>query len=100
MNFTYLGRTGLKVSVIGFGGGGLSRFGLAYGRSVESVVRLIRHGLDRGINIIDLAGPFYGTDEIVAAAIKDCRHQVVLSTKANLGPPLWLLEENRTAARV
>ena len=99
MKFTHLGRTGLKVSIVGLGGGGPSRFGLAYGGSAKSAVGLIRHGLDQGINLIDLAGPLYGTDEVVSYAIKECRSQVIISTKANLGPPLWALEGNRTAAR-
>jgi L-galactose dehydrogenase len=99
MKFTTLGRTGLNVSIIGLGGGGPSRLGLAYGRSAESAGRLIRHALDRGVNIIDLNGAIYGTDEIVGYAIRECRHQIILSTKANLGPSVGMFEGHRTAAR-
>jgi L-galactose dehydrogenase len=99
MQFSTLGRTGLSVSILGLGGGGLSRFGLTQGASVDDAVRLIRHGLDRGINFIDLGGSIYGTDEVVARALNTCRSQVILSTKANLGPSTWVFEGNRTASR-
>lgn len=99
MQYTTLGRTGLKVSVLGLGTGGPSRLGLARGRPVDSIVSLIQYGLNRGINLIDL-GATYGTDEIVADAIRKRRHEVVLSAKAILGPHIWMLEGTRTASRL
>jgi aryl-alcohol dehydrogenase-like predicted oxidoreductase len=99
MQFTTLGRTGLSVSVVGLGTGGPSRLGLASGRSVDSIVRLIEHGLDDGINFIDL-GATYGTDKIVAKAVGKRRHEIVLSAKTVLGPPIWMLEATRTASRL
>ena len=99
MQFTTFGRTGLKVSVVGLGTGGPSRLGLARGRPVDSVVSLIQFGLDRGINLIDVAAT-YGTDKIVADAIRKRRHEVVLSAKTVLGPHIWMLEGTRTASRV
>ena len=99
MQFTTLGRTGLNVSVVGLGTGGPSRLGLANGRSVDSIVRLIEYGLDQGINLIDL-GATYGTDKIVAKAIGKRRHEVVLSAKTVLGPHIWMLEGTRTASRI
>jgi L-galactose dehydrogenase len=99
MQFTTLGQTGLKVSVLGLGTGGPSRLGLARGRPIDSIVRLIQYGLDQGINLIDL-GATYGTDRIVAEAIGLCRHEVVLSAKAILGPHIWIFEGMRTASRL
>jgi aryl-alcohol dehydrogenase-like predicted oxidoreductase len=99
MQFTTLGRTGLCVSVVGLGTGGPSRLGLASGRSIDSSVRLIEHGLDRGINFIDL-GATYGTDKIVAKAVGKRRQEIVLSAKTVLGPPIWMLETTRTASRL
>ena len=64
MIYNELGRTGLKVSAIGIGAGGPSRLGLANGRSSASAIRLIRFGLDRGINVLDTAA-IYGTEDIV-----------------------------------
>jgi aryl-alcohol dehydrogenase-like predicted oxidoreductase len=99
MQVTTLGRTGLSVSVVGLGTGGPSRLGLANGRSIDSIVRLIEHALDRGINLIDLSAT-YGTDKIVAQAIGKRRHAVVVSTKAVLGPHIWMLEGMRTASTI
>jgi aryl-alcohol dehydrogenase-like predicted oxidoreductase len=99
MQFTTLGRTGLNVSVVGLGTGGPSRLGLAKGLSAESIVRLIQYGLDQGINLIDL-GATYGTDRIVADAIRKRRHEVVLSAKTILGPHIWMFEGTRTASRL
>jgi aryl-alcohol dehydrogenase-like predicted oxidoreductase len=81
MDYTTLGRTGLKVSVMGIGCGGPSRVGKNTGRSMEESVAVIRMGLDAGINFIDTAEG-YGTEEIVGKAIRDVdRDSVVLSTK-------------------
>ena len=99
MIYNELGRTGLKVSAIGIGAGGPSRLGLAYGRSRPSAVRLIRFGLDRGINVLDTA-PTYGTEDIIGTAIQGCRSQVILSTKAALGPFFGSLDDSRFASRL
>jgi aryl-alcohol dehydrogenase-like predicted oxidoreductase len=95
MQFATLGRTQLKVSVLGLGGGGLSRFGLAQGGSTEDAVRLVQHGLDRGINFIDLGGAIYGTDEIVARALglNKCRSEVFF-------PPRLIWVRRRGPSRV
>jgi L-galactose dehydrogenase len=75
-----LGRTGLRVSVMGLGGGGDSRLGQA--RSDEAAaVRLIRTALHAGVNFIDTAEA-YGTEEVIGKALRQVpRDQVVLSTK-------------------
>lgn len=99
MQYTTLGRTGLKVSVVGLGGGGPSRLGLEQGRPVEGAVQLIQYALDQGINLIDLGAP-YGTDQLVADAIGKRRQEVILSAKTILGPPVWMLEGTRTASRL
>jgi aryl-alcohol dehydrogenase-like predicted oxidoreductase len=75
-----LGRTGLRVSVMGLGGGGDSRLGQA--RSDEAAsVRLIRTAVQAGVNFIDTAEA-YGTEEVIGKALRQVpRDQVVLSTK-------------------
>ena len=84
MDYTTLGRTGLKVSVAGLGCGGSSRLGLARGASVTEAARLVRHCLDQGVNLIDTAHA-YGTEEAVGLALQGvARDSVVVSTKAQI----------------
>ena len=99
MQFTTLGRTGLKVSVVGLGTGGPSRLGLAKGRSADSIVGFVQYAIDQGINLIDL-GAAYGNDRLVADAIGTRRPDVVLAAKAILGPPVFAFEGTRLASRI
>lgn len=81
MEYTTLGRTGLKVSVAGLGCGGPSRLGLRENKSERECVALIRQALDLGVNFLDTA-EVYGTEEIVGKAVAEIsRDRVVLSTK-------------------
>ncbi len=81
MEFTTLGRTGLRVSVVGLGCGGASRLGQSYGNSEAESVAVVRRALELGINTIDTAEA-YRTEEIVGKAIAGLpREQIVLSTK-------------------
>jgi aryl-alcohol dehydrogenase-like predicted oxidoreductase len=82
MEYTTLGKTGLKVSVAGLGCGGFSRLGLATGRSEDEAALLVRQAVDMGINIIDTA-PGYGTEAAVGRALRAIpRHSVIVATKA------------------
>ncbi len=81
MNYTILGRTGLRITVMGIGCGGPSRLGQRSGKTEAESIVVIRQALDLGINFIDTAEA-YGTEEIVGKAIKDVnRDSLVLSTK-------------------
>ena len=80
MDYATLGRTGLRVSVAGLGGGGHSRLGQAYGASRAQSVAVVKRALDLGINFIDTAAA-YGTEEIVGRGVRGRRDAVVLSTK-------------------
>ena len=87
MNYTNLGNTGLRVSVVGLGCGGPSRLGQRDGKSADHSARLVRKALDLGVNFLDTAEN-YGTEEIVAAAIRDVpRDRVVVSTKKIMPEP-------------
>jgi aryl-alcohol dehydrogenase-like predicted oxidoreductase len=87
MQYTILGRTGLRVSVAGLGCGGPSRLGLRRdAQSVNSAVALVRHALDLGVNFFDTAQS-YGTEAIVGKAISGiARDRLVISTKKTLPP--------------
>ena len=82
MDYTILGRTGLRVSVAGLGCGGNSRLGQADGMSTAHSVRLVRQALDLGVNFLDTAAA-YGTEAIIGEAVSSgSRDAVVISTKA------------------
>ena len=67
MNYRRLGRTGLMVSEVGFGGEWLERHDEAHS------VNLIRHAHERGVNIIDCWMPDPKSRDIIGKGIADCR---------------------------
>ena len=81
MEYTTLGKTGIKVSVAGLGCGGFSKVGQGTGSTESESVDIVRKAMDLGINFIDTA-QIYGTETIVGKAIKGRnREEVVISTK-------------------
>ena len=84
MQYTTLGRTGLRVSVAGLGCGGGSRLGMRSGKSEAESVTLVRHAIDLGVSFLDTAAA-YGTETIVGKAIREMpRDRVVVATKAQI----------------
>ena len=83
MQYTTLGRTGLKVSVACLGCGGGSSLGLRQGNSTEHAVSIVKQAMDLGVNFFDTAKA-YGSEAAIGQAIKGTpRDQVVISTKHN-----------------
>lgn len=80
MEYTALGRTGLKVSVMGLGCGGYSCLGQKTGKSEKESISVVQRAIDLGINFFDTAET-YGTEAIVGKATKKKWETVVLSTK-------------------
>ncbi len=83
MRMREFGRTGLKVSSIGFGA---APVGGHYG-DVDDVghIAAVRHAIDRGINIIDTSPYYSGTrsETLLGQALADgYRTKVILCTKA------------------
>jgi aryl-alcohol dehydrogenase-like predicted oxidoreductase len=84
MEYTTLGRTGLRVSVAGLGCGGFSRLGLNTGGNEASAIAIVHAALDLGVNLIDTAAP-YDTEGVVGKALKGVpREKVVIATKASV----------------
>src|SRR5262245_36360458 len=85
MEYTTLGKTELKVSVVGLGCGGPSRLGLRdNANSQEHAIGIVRQAIDLGVNFIDTAQS-YETEGIVGKAITGItRDRVVISTKKTL----------------
>ena len=81
MEYRTLGRTGLRVSVMGMGCGGHSRVGQSTGKSEAEQIAIIQQALDAGINFIDTSEGYY-TEEVVGQAIRGFdRDKIVISTK-------------------
>lgn len=84
MQYTMLGKTGLKVSVAGLGCGGNSRLGLGRGKSEAEAIALIRRAYDLGVNFFDTA-EVYGTEDVLGRAFSAReRERVVISTKSRI----------------
>ncbi len=78
MQFRQLGRSGLKVSVVGLG---CNNFG---GRSDEQAsVRVIQAALDSGITLFDTSDTYGGgkSEEYLGRALKGSRDDVLIATK-------------------
>ena len=76
-----LGRTDLRVTAIGLGGGGFSRLGIGRGYGAQNAEAVARAALDAGINLIDTAEA-YGTESAIGNTISRVpRDSLVLSTK-------------------
>ena len=88
MRYRPFGRTGLQVSVVGFGCWPMA--GDRYGAiEDDEAVRAIHRALDRGINCVDTA-PAYGaghSEEVVARALEKHRKGVILVTKCGVRVP-------------
>jgi aryl-alcohol dehydrogenase-like predicted oxidoreductase len=88
MRYRPLGRTGLQVSVVGFGCWPMA--GDRYGAiEDDEAVKAIHRALDRGVNCVDTA-PAYGaghSEDVVARALEKRRREVILVTKCGVKPP-------------
>jgi L-galactose dehydrogenase len=82
MIYKVLGKTGLKVSAVGFGASPLgNEFGLADPKEGE---RAVRYAMERGINYFDVA-PYYGrtlAETRLGQALAGHRDKVLLASKA------------------
>jgi aryl-alcohol dehydrogenase-like predicted oxidoreductase len=84
MKYRVLGRTGLSVSEVGFGGAGI---GHAWGTtSDEACVRAVRRAVELGINFFDTS-PMYGagrSEENLGRGLVGQRERVYIATKVRL----------------
>ncbi|WDQ33501.1 aldo/keto reductase [Paenibacillus marchantiae] len=81
MEYRRLGNSGLRVSALGLGTN-------AFGKRADdpTSIRIIHAALDQGINFIDTANIYAGTESerIIGQALKGRRENAVLATKAGL----------------
>lgn len=90
MDYRFLGRSGLKVPVLGFGAGTFGGTGPLFGAwgttDVEEAGRLIDICLEAGVTLFDTADVYSGgaSEEVLGAALKGRRDRVLISTKTSL----------------
>lgn len=89
MEYRAYGRTGLKLSVLGFG---CMRFPMIDEQHVreDETIEMLRYGIDHGINYIDTAWFYCGgeSESVIAKALRDgYREKVVLATKNPIHEP-------------
>jgi aryl-alcohol dehydrogenase-like predicted oxidoreductase len=72
-----LGRTGLRVSVLGFGGSEIGYEGV----SQATVDRLLGSALDAGLNVVDTAECYDNSEELIGAALGARRKDCLIFTK-------------------
>jgi aryl-alcohol dehydrogenase-like predicted oxidoreductase len=72
-----LGRTGLHVSVLGFGGSEIGYEGVAQ----ATVTRLLGQALDAGLNVIDTAECYERSEELIGAALGTRRAECFVFSK-------------------
>ncbi len=70
-----LGRTGLQVSVVGFGGTWISQL------TMNEAVKVVRRAFELGINYFDTAKLDGDSEEKIGLALKDVRDECILATK-------------------
>ncbi|HAA89668.1 MAG TPA: aldo/keto reductase, partial [Peptococcaceae bacterium] len=76
MEVRKLGKTGLEVSVIGFGGIPIQRV------SFEEAAVLVNKALDLGINFFDTARGYTDSEAKMGAVLRKRRSEAVIATKS------------------
>lgn len=77
MELRPFGRTGLKVSVLGFGGAEIGYQGV----DPATATTLINEALDAGLNVIDTAECYKNSEELIGDAVSHRRNDYFLFTK-------------------
>ena len=82
MKYRTLGKTGLEVSEVGFGGGGIGKM---WGDTSDNEnLKAIRRAVDLGINFFDCAPMYNNAEELLGETLKEHRHSVFITTKISL----------------
>ena len=76
MEYRILGKTGLRISRMGFGGIPIQR------TTAAETKKLIRYLMERGVNYIDTARGYTVSEEYLGEALEGIRDQFVIATKS------------------
>jgi glutamate-1-semialdehyde aminotransferase/predicted aldo/keto reductase-like oxidoreductase len=80
MNYRRLGRTNLRASVVGFG---TCQLRLVPERQA---IETLRRGFELGVNLVHTAPDYEGADDLVARAVAEAPHPVIVCSQG-YGPP-------------
>ena len=75
MRYVKLGKTGLKISEVGFGGIPIIRL------DIDTAVTVLRRAYERGITFYDTANLYRDSEEKIGRAFDGMRKKIVLATK-------------------
>ena len=90
MQYRTLGRTGLRVSEIGYGGGRVRP-----DDDEGAIIRMLHHAFDLGLNFIDTA-PTYGngaSETIIGKAVAGRRDGCIIATKTEAVDPVGIIAD-------
>src|SRR2546423_12916727 len=93
MKKVQFGKTGLQASQLGFGAAPIGYLNTER----EKVRKILNLMLDRGVNVIDTAASYEGSEEMIAEAIGHRRSEFVLISKcggslSDVDEPAWAAE--------
>lgn len=100
MLYRKLGKTGIEVSILGFGcmrlpmkngtGSAADRFDPDKSIDEEKAIQLIRYAKTQGVNYFDTAYPYHGgkSEPLLGKAVQGCRKEVLIATKL----PAWMVK--------
>lgn len=75
MQYRILGKTGLTVSEVGFGGIPILRL------PASEAVKILQYSLERGITFYDTANAYKDSEDKIGQAFSHCRTKVIIATK-------------------
>jgi len=75
MNYIGLGKTGLKISAVGFGGIPIIRL------QTDEAVKVLRHAYDQGITFYDTANMYRDSEAKIGQALSHVRNKIIIATK-------------------
>jgi predicted aldo/keto reductase-like oxidoreductase len=78
MDYRSLGKTGLKVSEVGFGGIPIIRL------QTDEAVKVLLHAYDKGITFYDTANMYRDSESKIGLALSSFRDKIVIATKTTL----------------
>ena len=91
MEYRMLGRTGLEVSQLAFGG----LFVASFAAELDEAKRAVNRALELGINYIDTAPAYGNSEEVLGKALQGVAHPLIISTKLG-GRPQPFLPRDKT----